>query len=239
MTVNADPITNNTTSTIVWCRMWSEEPALAHRLMTDDCLQWSAQTPGLDTVVGPDEQERLVAAYRAEHVNVFSPRVLVDGGASFAYLWDVTRPDDSVVSGADVNVLEGALVRESWTVIANRLFADPIPPAAPTGQSRIEFLCQRWCEAGAAADVATDDFRVTGADSAAGSASDRAGRAANATAAPRLLVHRAPVVDVANGRAALLRTDPRDGAGGIDVPAFRGGRIAQVWSLPGRRPFRY
>lgn len=25
-----------------WCRMWNEDSALAHELMTDDCVQWFA-----------------------------------------------------------------------------------------------------------------------------------------------------------------------------------------------------
>ena len=36
-----------------WCRMWNEDPSLAHELMTDDCVQWSDHGVGLDSVVGP------------------------------------------------------------------------------------------------------------------------------------------------------------------------------------------
>ncbi|TWP51764.1 hypothetical protein FKR81_12935 [Lentzea tibetensis] len=57
---------------IDWCRMWNEDPSLAHELMTGSCVQWSNRVESLDAVVGPDQQERFVTDYRARHVNVFT-----------------------------------------------------------------------------------------------------------------------------------------------------------------------
>jgi hypothetical protein len=70
-----------------------------------DCRQWSGQTTGLDTVAGPDDQVRFVTGYRAQHINLFRPRLLVDAGDQMAYLWDVTLPDGTVWTGADANLV--------------------------------------------------------------------------------------------------------------------------------------
>ena len=118
---------------ITWCRMWSENPSLAYELMTDSCLQWSAQTPGLDGVIGPRQAVDMMTAYRAEHINVFRPRVLVDGGDRFAYSWDVTGPDGTVRSGMDFNILQGGRVERNWTfvgdVCTDWAAAEPLSPA--------------------------------------------------------------------------------------------------------------
>ena len=133
---------NNAELTQTWCRMWSEDPALAHDLMTDKCRQWSGQTPGLDVVVGPQQQEDFVIAYRAQHVNVFVPRVLVDAGDRFAYLWDVTAPDGSVRSGVDVNVMRGDKVELNWTFVADRRFPGPDPEPEATDPAVLARLCR-------------------------------------------------------------------------------------------------
>lgn len=98
-----------------WCRMWNEEAALAHQLMTDDCVQWFANGPDLDAVVGPTQQEAFVKAAQAQLGNIFVPCVYVVDGDTFAYLWDVTSRDGTVRTGVDVNVLEGNRIRENWT----------------------------------------------------------------------------------------------------------------------------
>ena len=105
---------------IAWCRMWSEDPSLAHELLSTDAVQWSSATPALDGVVGPTQAVDFMEAYRTQHVNVFRPRVLVDGGESFAYTWDVTRPDGVVRSGMDVNVLRGGRIALNWTFVGDR-----------------------------------------------------------------------------------------------------------------------
>lgn len=56
------------------------------------------------------------------------------------------------------------------------------------------------------------------------------------------VVHRRPVLDPANGRAALLRTSSvDDGApvGGVDMLTVRHGRVESFWSITGTRMFRY
>ena len=214
---------------ITWCRMWSEDPALAHDVMTDDCVQWSGQTAGLDSVVGPAEQEKFVTAYRAQHVNVFTPRVVVDGGGQLAYLWDVRLPDGTVHTGADVNILRDGKVTENWTFVSGQHCDLPDPEAAPSDTAVIERLCRQWLEFWNGADV-------PGADSfyPADRWSDRGTRT--------VAVHREPVIDATRGRAALLRTETApDGtdSSAVDLLSIRDGRIAQAWSLIGSRAFRY
>lgn len=121
--MNADEIT---ALAATWCRMWNEEPALAHELMTDDCVQWAATTDVLDTVVGPAEQEAFITALHAGPVNVFVPRLYVIDGDVFAYLWDATLPDGTVMTGVDVNRLQGSLIHENWTFMGPHC-ADPDP----------------------------------------------------------------------------------------------------------------
>ncbi len=193
--------------TIIWCRMWSENPALAHDLMTDDCRQWFGTTTALDSVVGPAQQERFVAAYRAEHANVFTPRTIVADRDMFGYLWDVTLPDGTVKSGIDVNVLQGKRVRENWTFVADRHRSEPNPePGDPISYDSLRLLVKRWA--------------------------DERGYA----------VHRRPLLDPANGRAALLRSSTtKDDAqvGGVDLLTIRDGLIEPFWSITGTRAFLY
>lgn len=115
-----------------WCRMWNEDPALAHELMSPTCVQWSGQTPGLDSVVGPAEQVRFLEGYRGKHINIFRPRVLADGGDHFAYLWDVDKADGRKLTGFDVNILHGGGIAENWTFVGSGATPRPTrrtPPA--------------------------------------------------------------------------------------------------------------
>lgn len=105
---------------LAWCRMWNEDPSLAHELLTGDAVQWSSVTTALDGVVGPAQAVDFMQAYRAEHVNVFRPHVLVDAGEAFAYTWDVTRPDGTIRSGMDVNVLRDGRIAMNWTFVGGR-----------------------------------------------------------------------------------------------------------------------
>ncbi|WP_158835391.1 hypothetical protein [Streptomyces sp. NRRL S-350] len=240
-----------------WCRMWSEDPSLAYGLMTDDCVQWSNRTAGLDTVVGPAEQERFVTEYRARQVNVFSPRVLVDAGDRFAYLWDVRKADGEVWTGIDVNVLSGDRIRENWTFVAERHCeqSDPAPEAAGrTDAATIEELCHRWVQlrngrAELATDLVMGDFDLF---SGAGPDSDAHGPAELADLIERqaetddrsaVTIHRQPVVDPARGYVAFLwNAETRAGGasvGGVDLLTVRSGRLARAWSMTGTRPFRY
>jgi hypothetical protein len=118
-----------------WCRMWNEDPSLAHDLMSDDCVQWSDRGAGLETVIGPEEQERFVAGYRAQHVNVFSPRLFVDAGNRFGYLWDVRKLDGQVLTGIDVNILKDGRIGENWTFVAERRCERPDPGWEATGRT--------------------------------------------------------------------------------------------------------
>lgn len=98
-----------------WCRMWNEEPALAHRLIAEDGRQWAARLTGLDTVVGPRAAQEFVAAYAEKVGNRFEPRTLVIGDDLVAYTWDATKRDGSVVTGMDFNVLRDGRVVDNWT----------------------------------------------------------------------------------------------------------------------------
>ncbi len=131
--------------TDAWCRMWSVDPALAHDVMTEDCRQWSGNTAGLDGVIGPQQQQEFVTAYRAEHVNVFTPRLIIAEADSFGYLWDVARPDGSVVTGIDVNVLQGRRVRQNWTFVADTWRSQPDPePGAACRADELTGLLEAW-----------------------------------------------------------------------------------------------
>lgn len=242
---------------ITWCRMWNEDPSLAYGLMSDDCVQWSDHGAGLDTVVGPHEQEQFVTGYRARHVNVFSPRVLVDAGDRFAYLWDVRKADGQVLTGIDVNILTDDRIRENWTFVAERRCeqSDPEPDAAHrTDPATIEDLCHHWVRlrngrAELATDVVTDDFDLFSGAGPAGDAhgpselADLIERQAKTNDPPAITIHRQPVVDPARRYVAFLWTAETraDGTsvGGVDLLTVRSGRFARAWSLTGTRPFRY
>lgn len=241
----------------MWCRMWNEDPSLAYDLMSDDCVQWSNRSAGLDTVIGPHQQERFIAAYRALHVNIFSPRVCVDAGDRFAYLWDVRKADGQVLTGIDVNILKDDRIHENWTFVAERHCAqsDPGPEAAETtGPAAIEELCHRWMQlrngrVELALDVVTDDFDLfSGADPVSDAhgpseLADLIKRQAQTDDPPAFTIHRRPIVDPTRGHVALLWTAETsvDGTsvGGVDLLTVRAGRFARAWSLTGARPFRY
>ncbi|QMU79839.1 hypothetical protein GXW83_33210 [Streptacidiphilus sp. PB12-B1b] len=243
---------NNEKRMTLWCRMWDEDPSLAHDLMTDTCVQWSDRLTSLDSAVGAQEQERCAARYRVERANAFTPRVLADGGDRFAYLWDVRAPDGTVRSGMDVNVLRGDLVDENWTFVAERRCERPDSAAegfGPADPTLIEDLLHRWLrlrngEASSAGDLVTGDFTLF---SGAGPDGDAAGPDGLAGLASRwsggaVAVHRSPVVDPARGRVAFLWTSTGpdgDVVGGADLLTVRDGRLAQGWSMTGIRPFRY
>lgn len=128
-----------------WCRMWSEDPALAHDLMAQECRQWSGVTAGLDVVVGPSQQEHFVTAYRAQHVNVFAARTVVADGDTFAYLWDVTLPSGTVKTGIDVNVLHNRLVQDNWTFVADSHMKEPDPaPGDRMSEGSLLTLVSDW-----------------------------------------------------------------------------------------------
>jgi hypothetical protein len=238
---------------IEWCRLWNEDPSLAHELMTDGCAQWSNRGEGLDTVVGPDEQERFVTDYRARHVNVFTPRVFVDAGDRFAYLWDVRSPDGRVTTGLDVNILSDDRIHENWTFAGARRCDQPDPEpvvAGPADPAAIEELARRWVQlrngrTELAQDVATSDFALFSGESPAGDANGPAELAAlvDRLAAPVIAIHRQPVIDLARGSVAFLWTAEAtaNGAsvGGVDLLTARQGRIARAWSLTGIRGFCY
>lgn len=223
----------------VWCRMWNEDPSLAHDLMTDECVQWSNHTDGLDSVVGPAAQERFITGYRARHVNIFSPRVLADAGDRFAYLWDVRTPEGEVLTGLDVNIVKDGRIHENWTFVGERRceLLDP-GPAGPVDAATLEELCRGWVRlregrAEPSEHVVTSDFALFSGEGGVGGVSEL----------PAFKVHRLPVVDLASGYVALLWTakSPADGAdvGGVDLLTVRDGRFARGWSLIGNRSFRY
>jgi hypothetical protein len=118
-----------------WCRMWSADATLAHRLLTDDAKQWSGVTEGLDAVVGPAATEEFIRRYQRDVGNVFRPRTMVVEGADrLAYTWDVTRRDGSVTTGADVCFLRDGRVAENWT-LPSREGRSELPDAvSPTGR---------------------------------------------------------------------------------------------------------
>ncbi|MFB7407376.1 hypothetical protein ACFCZ2_09390 [Streptomyces sp. NPDC056202] len=240
-----------------WCRMWNEDPSLAHGLMSDDCVQWSDRVADLDSVVGPDDQERFVTAYRARHVNIFSPRVLVDAGNRFAYLWDVEKADGRTLTGIDVNIVKDDRIQENWTFVAQRRYEqeDPEPHTTDrTDLATLQNLCRDWVQlrngrAELAAGLATDDFRLfsgtTPADDAHGPTELAAliERQAATNDPPAVALHRQPVIDTIRGHLALLWTARTrthgSSVGGVDLLTTRSGRITHAWSLTGTRPFRY
>lgn len=160
MTSNTDTTLSPTVATVMgmdiaeatelatsWCRMWNEKPALAYELMTDDCVQWFANAPDLDSVIGPAQQEAFVTAYRGRQVNVFVPRLYVVDGDAFAYLWDVTFPDATVMTGIDVNVVQGKRIRENWTFLGPRRDAPDPPPGDLLDGEKLTTLASGWAAA--------------------------------------------------------------------------------------------
>ena len=251
---------DNMTLMTTWLQMWNEDPALARDVMTDDCRQWSGQTAGLDTVVGPDDQVRFVTGYRAQHINVFRPRVLVDGGDQLAYLWDVTLPDGTVWTGADANLVRDGRVSRNWTFVSNAHSDGPdLGPAnaQPTRATALDDLCQAWISLwNTDNDVVTDDVVTDDVATfvrAGDTATDLRGAPALADhltkqrlggASGMRAIHRRPAVDPVRGRAALLwtsraGTDRDVQVGGVDILNVRDGRVSHAWSLTGRRDFHY
>ncbi|MEV7374533.1 hypothetical protein AB0O51_27090 [Streptomyces sp. NPDC090301] len=240
-----------------WCRMWNEDPSLAYDLMSDDCVQWSDHVADLDAVVGPNDQERFVTAYRARHVNIFSPRVLVDAGDRFAYLWDVRKADGQTLTGIDINILKEDRIQENWTFVARRRCeqADPeLHEADRTEPTAIQDLCHQWMQlrngrAEPAADLVTGDFCLfsgTEPSDDTHGPTELAGlikRQADTNATPTITLHRHPVIDTTRGNVALLWTARTrihgTSVGGVDLLTIRSGRITRAWSLTGTRPFRY
>ena len=132
--------------TEAWARMWNEDSSLAHDLMTDDCVQWWGSGPDLDTVVGPVQQETFVTAAREKTGNVFVPRLYVIDGDTYAYLWDVTSREGTVMSGIDVNVLQGNRIQENWTFVGpHRDAPDPAPGDTLDRDTTAE-LAHTWAE---------------------------------------------------------------------------------------------
>ena len=246
-----------------WCRMWSQDPELAYEVLAPDGRQWSGQTPALDSVVGPEQQVDFVTAYRAQHVNVFTARVLADGGERFAYLWDVRLPDGTVHTGLDVNVVRDGLVVDNWTFVAPRR-CDLVDPddAGDDGVGGLDAaelgaLAARWVAvwdgsveqaAGLVADdhlgwSAASEVEQEGVGSEVLAARVEHERARHDSRAVTL--HGEPVVDVERQRVAVLWTaaEDHDGTstevGGVDLLVVRGGRVSRSWTLRGTRPFAY
>lgn len=197
--MDIDGITELTTT---WCRMWNEDAALAHQLMTDDCVQWWSGGPDLDAVVGPAAQEAFVRTAQTQIGNVFRPRLYVADDDMFAYLWDATSPDGTVVTGIDVNVLSHDRVRENWTFVGPHRDAQDQPLGDVHDRNTLATAASRWA--------------VTMGHSA----------------------HRRLIVDARSGRIAMLRTTS-DGVGGVDLLAVRDGTVEPIWSVTGKRAFRY
>jgi hypothetical protein len=238
VTPNTDRTVSRSTGSVVhmenneermrqWCRMWNEDPALAHELMSPACVQWSGQTPGLDSVVGPAEQVRFLEGYRARHVNTFRPRVLADGGDHFAYLWDVDKAGGQKVTGFDVNILHDGRIAENWTFVGE--WRDTAPDPAYTGGDDLDKVLDGWLRwrAGDPVDVVAAGF---------GYFSGAAGPLARPEPAV-LTPHREPILDPGRGTIAFLWTGPA--GGGADLLSVRDGRVARAWSLTATRSFRY
>ncbi len=246
-----------------WCRMWSEDPELAHEVLAGDGRQWSGQTAALDRVVGPEQQVAFVTAYRAQHVNVFTTRVLADGSDRFAYLWDVRLPDGTVHTGLDVNVVRAGLVAENWTFVAPRRcdLADP-DDAGDDGVggsdgAELGAFAARWVAVwdGAveqAAGLVADDYLAWSGASEV----EQQGRGPGVLAARverertrhdsrAVTLHGDPVVDVQRQRVSVLWTaaEDHDGTstevGGVDLLIVKEGRVSCSWTLRGTRPFAY
>lgn len=237
-----------------WCAMWNDDPALAHDLLTPDGRQWSGATGGLDDVVGPAAAQLFIERYRRERGTRFTARTLVvDEPDRISCTWDATLRDGTVRTGADMFVLRDGLVAENWTLIgAGRAAGPDAAGSGASSRTEIAALAAGWRSAwngttGGLADIVTADAAIwLGADGAdlRGPAELTAHIARVRAARPAIgcTPHRAAAVDVERQTVALTWTAAgagHDGVGGIDVLVLRDGRIAQVWSIVGDRPFRY
>jgi len=232
----------------MWCRMRSGEAALAHRMMTAGAVQWSGQTSALDSVIGPDAQERFITDHHKKTGDSYTARVFADVGARFAYTWDVRVGLDEEWTGFDFNVTTDGLIDENWTFVASRHCDATDPEPAPAAAADLQDVCDRWIRvwAGetdlvqglvsedvsvylAAPDFAADDLR--GPAELADLITNRWANAGK----PQVAVHREPVLDAKRGRVAMLWTDSDDQVGG-DLLAVRDGRVTRAWSFSATRP---
>jgi hypothetical protein len=194
-----------------WCRMWSADATLAHRLLTDDAKQWSGVTEGLDPVVGPVATEAFIRRYQDDVGNVFRPRTMVvDGADRLAYTWDVTRRDGSVTTGADVCFLRDGRVAENWTL--------------PSREGRSELP-----------DAELPDAELPDAGSPTGGRLTRE-ELLTLTAGAHPW-HRDRIVDVRRQTVAGVWDDGEHG--GIAVLVVEDGRIDREWSIGGTRKLIY
>ena len=117
--MDIDGVTELTTT---WCRMWNEDAALAHQLMTDDCVQWWSGGPDLDAVVGPAAQEAFVRTAQTQIGNVFRPRLYVADDDMFAYVLLSGPNNDSTMSGSmrDLRRARSLAGNGTWPVLYMR-----------------------------------------------------------------------------------------------------------------------
>jgi SnoaL-like domain len=246
-----------------WCRMWNDDPKLAHELVSADFRMWFGGSDGADAVRGPDGLAAFVEDYRRIQGITFAPRIVAvdDSGARIAYSWDATFPDGSVRTGIDVSTVDGGRVTGNWSVVAERrdILAPWSGPAAPASSAAIAATCHRWTplwngELELAPEIVADDFRIWfGAvapadDELVGPAAmaDYVDRHRSGRPDLRFAEHGELVVDRVRQTAALTwsATVPVPGAadrtvGGIDLFGLAGGQLARVWSITGARPFQF
>jgi hypothetical protein len=194
-----------------WCRMWSEDASLAHRLLTEDARQWSGVTEGLDPVIGPAATEAFVRRYQQDVGNVFRPRTLVVQDDRLAYTWDVTRRDGTVTTGADVCFLRDGLVAENWTVPSRSGRS-----SLPDGPS-------------------SSGLSLTGPSLTGPAVTREELLALTADAHPW---HRDRVADVHRRTVSGVWQDDA-GRGGIAVLVVEDGRVDREWSIGGTRKLLY
>ncbi|MGO9081283.1 MAG: hypothetical protein ACLQDY_19960 [Streptosporangiaceae bacterium] len=249
-----------------WCRMWNDDPALAHQLVTAGFRMWLGRSTGGDQVRGPADLAAFVTAYRAEQGVRFTPLVVAAGdGGRLAYTWEAVFPDGATLGGIDVCTMHGGLVAENWSIAGER--PNTLPGSAAGAGSgrravraeRMRQLCADWSpmwngEVSLAAELVSGDFRIwfggiqTAADDLAGPGAladyvtkHRAGRPSLTFAK-----HRDLVIDAARQRAAFTwsaRVSLPDGGqrevAGIDLFTFAADRIDRAWSVTGARPFAF
>jgi SnoaL-like protein len=261
--MTSQPVLASERFAAAWCRMWNDEPALAHVLAGEGFRMWFGGSAAGDGVRGPAELETFVAEYRRAHGIRFVPRVDFCGSGRAGFTWDAHFPDGSVLGGSDVFALRAGRVVENWSIVGERPHG---LPAAPAAGSRLDAdgllaLCAGWTsmwngEVELARRLVGADCRIwfgarpAGGDDLVGPDDlidyvlrHRAGRPEL-----RFAAHREPILDVERQRAAFTwtATRPVPGAegpprvlGGMEVFQVVDGRVGRIWSLIGGRAFQF
>lgn len=206
---------HSTALAATWCRMWNDDPSLAHLVVGDRLTGWFGNTDSGALLTDAGELEAFVARYREQTPNVFTPKIVVADPVTnrMAYTWDVhlatgvtvsgIAGDD--ISGIDVNTLDAHdRIVVNRTVPMHVLENHDLPeaPSRPLSRATIAARTEEW--------LASIDARADGE----------------------------LVVDEAQQRSAACYATTVEGreVGGLAVLAFGPDGTSRAWTARGTLP---